>query len=100
MLIYKAHRVVADVSMFEWNIRWVLENRKHIYILKRVIVKQCSVLQYYQEQGKEQGGIVQVQYVTSKDFFPCRISNVKLNSRHMEEKNVVDGVHHIKQGDS
>lgn len=69
------------MSMVEHNIRWVLEKTKCIYFfLKRVKVKQCIILQYYQEQGKEQDSIAQVQYVTSKDFLPF-----KLNSRHTEE---------------
>lgn len=71
---------MADLSMLECNIKWVLE-KANCTFLKKVMVKECSILQCYQEQDS----IAQIQYVASKDFLTSGINNAKLNSRHMEE---------------
>lgn len=60
------------------------------------MVKQCSILQCYQEQDN----IAQIQYAASKDFLTSGINNAKLNSRHMEEWNVFYRVQHIEQAAS
>lgn len=56
MLICKAHEVVADMSMFEWNIGWVLENTEHICFFEKGNCKtvQCFTALSGARKGAEQ----------------------------------------------